>query len=187
MQRTHAARAAGWVAAFVFAAIATDASALSHYLYARAGSQFQTDSTSDINQDFVEALFQEGVPGTNANSLFHHAQVHSDTGHLAIASSIAWGESPFPLDVANFSLSVASVEQTFELTRTAPGNPVTVRATLIPSGGADIDGPTTGAVYLSAFIDINGCRLFKSTDVYVVASTMVEYIDNYLVGCRKLG
>jgi hypothetical protein len=137
------------------------ADAQSHRLLARAGSQAQTESTTDVNVDFVEKLFELGVAGVNPSFFSHYAAADGAAGFMTLSSAFSrLGGAGDPIQPSSDPRSVARIEQFID-----PGTPsgdVTLTATLtwagavsLTSGSGDVDG---GAVAASLALD--GCRVF---------------------------
>lgn len=151
----------------------------SHHLLAQAGGSFQSESTFDPNDGYVEKLFQLGVAGVNPSSFSHFASADGDSGVMLLSSSFSLlGGASDPIKPSTDPRSVALIEQSID--PGAPTGDVTVSATLtfdgsvaLESGSGDVDG---GSV--SALLDIDGCRVFFRRRFYSNGTSTDSPIDN---------
>jgi hypothetical protein len=140
----------------------------SHYLLARAGNQFQSESTFDPNDDHVEKLFQLGVGGVNPSFFSHLASTDSASGVMTLSSGFSsLGGAGDPIQPSPDPRSVALIEQAIDPGATTAED-VTVTATLVwdgagslTSGSGDVDGG-----FVAALLDIDGCRVYLERRFY---------------------
>jgi hypothetical protein len=102
-------------------------------------TNYETDTTMDPNDDFVEAHGEIGIAGPESNYFVADAQVDSATGRLQIsaAGSRAGGDT-FP----NATSSDAQLWQ--ELAVTDPGGNGSIRATLILEASGSVSAVAPG-------------------------------------------
>lgn len=136
-----------------------------HFLSAAVGQSIATisETTSDSNVNFVDAAYQNGVPGTDPNSRALFASVDSAAGVL-LTSGVTTA-----LQVANRGRAVSQLEQRMFF---APGGttPVVVDAMLFVLGSAG-----GGFIELDASLQVGTCiagvRRYEAGGLPAAAST----------------
>lgn len=118
-----------------------------HFLSAAVGQSTATtiETTSTTSVNFVDVLYQNGVPGTNPNARVLAASVDSASGVL-LTSGLTTA-----LQVANRGRAVSQLEQRMFI---QPGGtvPVVIEATLLPIGSA-----SGGFIELDASLQVGPC------------------------------
>ena len=186
-QRFGAIGGRAWLGFLLLGACALQAEAVraqgsqdKHHLTVKAGNQFHGDTEVDRFDGRAEAVWQNGVQGTNPSFFIHQAVADGDSGVLSIFSrfSLAGGVGD-PIFVSGNNFSSATIEESIDPGNTTSG-PVTVTARLTWDGsGSLIDGSgdvDNGSV--RAGLAVNDCSAgFRTTFNSSTFGTGVESVN----------
>jgi len=184
-----------WIAICVVVLASTtvgpEASAQSHYLLARTNGSFQGESTFDVNVDHVEHLYQQGVGGVNPSFCSISASTSGASGGMGITGTWSLiGGAADPIQPPTTYHSATRIAQDLD-----PGNPtgdvVTVHATLLWDGGADMESVgDIDRTSLSAQLRLGECQAYFRRSFYshgLVEDAPIDCAEANAVGTAEPG